>query len=58
MSIVHGGVEGELRAEFWQLYRSPDYQDDTLKILLLRKEENRWKINSEIKEEVRLLSES
>lgn len=54
---IERDTEGELRVKFWQLYRTPGYQDDTLKILLLRKEGDLWKIKGEIKEEVRPLSQ-
>lgn len=47
----------EFRATFWQLYRSPDYQDDTLKTLILRREAGGLKITDEINEEVRPLSQ-
>lgn len=50
-------TEVELHATFWQLYRSPGYQDDTLKRLILRQEEGGWKITDEINEEVRPLSQ-
>lgn len=53
-----GEMEVELHATFWQLYRSPGYQDDTLKTLILRQEEGVWKIADEINEEVRPLSQS
>ena len=53
-----GKAEVELHATFWQLYRSPGYQDDTLKTLILRQEEGVWKIADEINEEVRPLSRS
>ena len=50
-------TEVELHATFWQPYRSPGYQDDTLKRLILRQEEGGWKITDEINEEVRPLSQ-
>lgn len=46
----------EFRASFWQLYRSDGYQDDTLKVLSLRKKDGILKIIGETNQEVRLLS--
>lgn len=54
---LNGASKRELHATFWQLYRSPGYQDDTLKTLVLRQESGIWKIADEINEEVRPLSQ-
>lgn len=55
--LFNGELKEELHATFWQLYRSPGYQDDTLKTLVLRREAGVWKIADEINEEVRPLSD-
>ena len=52
-----GELKEELYATFWQLYRSPGYQDDTLKTLVFRQEAGTWKITGEINAEVRPLSQ-
>jgi hypothetical protein len=48
-------LEGRVRASFWQIYRSPNYQDETLKELLLKRSGNRWVIVDETSREVRPL---
>jgi hypothetical protein len=53
---VQSDKKGYWHAKFWQLYRSPDYQDDTLKELMLSNVGGVWKIMDEINETVRPLS--
>ncbi|SIS91305.1 hypothetical protein [Neptunomonas antarctica] len=53
---VQSDKNGYWHAKFWQLYRSPGYQDDTLKELILSNVGGVWKIMDEINETVRPLS--
>ena len=53
--ITVESLGGKARVSFWQIYRSPSYQDETFKELLLERSDKRWVIVDETSREVRPL---